>query len=100
MGINPVKFELSNIGAIETPKAENPTKKALDSFSNVLNETIENVNNLQQNASTAIEKFVAGEIDIHDVMVETEKAGVALQLTMQLRNKALEAYQEIMRMQV
>lgn len=100
MEITPVKLNPINIETIGTVKTESPSKKALDSFSGILNETIEKVNDLQKGASTAVEKFAAGELDIHEVMIEVEKASVALQLTIQLRNKVMEAYQEVMRMQV
>jgi flagellar hook-basal body complex protein FliE len=49
----------------------------------------------------SIEKMVAGEItDVHQVMVAVEEANTAFNLMMELRNKMLDAYQEIMRMQV
>jgi flagellar hook-basal body complex protein FliE len=93
--LNPIKLETS-----KAEDADSPSKNALDSFSSILNDTIEKVNTLQKGADTAIEKFVAGELDINDVMVEVEKANAALQLTIQIRNKVIEAYQEVMRMQV
>ncbi|MBM3276231.1 MAG: flagellar hook-basal body complex protein FliE, partial [Candidatus Sericytochromatia bacterium] len=47
------------------------------------------------------EAFAAGEnVELHDVMIASEKAGIAVQLTTQIRNKLLEAYQEMSRMQV
>lgn len=71
------------------------------SFEEMLKVHLSNVNNLQQSADTAIEKLATGEEkDVHNTLIAMEKAGVAFQLTMQIRNKALEAYQEIMRMQV
>ncbi len=71
------------------------------SFEEMLKVHLSNVNNLQQAADTAIEKLVTGEEkDVHNTLIAMEKSGVAFQLTMQIRNKALEAYQEIMRMQV
>ncbi len=101
MNITPLKLNQINLGAIGADKTkESPSSKTLESFAGVLNDTIGKVNDLQKGADTAIEKFVAGEIDINDVMVEVEKANNALQLTIQLRNKVLEAYQTVMSMQV
>lgn len=100
MDITPLKLSQINLGSIGAEKTDSSSGKTLESFAGILNETIEKTNSLQKNADTAIEKFVAGELDIHDVMVEVEKANVALQLTIQLRNKVIEAYQEVMRMQV
>jgi len=100
MEITPIKLNPIDAETIGTAKAASPSKKVLDSFSSVLNDTLNNVSDLQKNASTAVEKFAAGGLDIHEVMIATEKASVALQLTIQLRNKVMEAYQEVMRMQV
>ncbi|MNX74486.1 Flagellar hook-basal body complex protein FliE [compost metagenome] len=46
------------------------------------------------------ELATGGNVELHDVMIATEKAGLSVALTMQLRNKLLDAYQEIMRMSV
>jgi flagellar hook-basal body complex protein FliE len=46
------------------------------------------------------EAALGGDVDLHDVMIAAEKAGVAMQLTLQVRNKLVEAYQDVMRMQV
>jgi flagellar hook-basal body complex protein FliE len=96
INLNPIS--LSKVtGSTETAS---PQKNAVESFSGILDKSIGAVNDLQQNADSAIQQFVAGKMDIHDVMIEVEKASVAMQLTVQLRNKVLEAYQEVMRMQV
>ena len=72
-----------------------------ESFSTLLNQALQNVNQLHQTADADAQKLVAGEpVDIHQVMIGMEKANVAFGLTLQVRNKLVEAYQEIMRMQV
>jgi len=69
------------------------------SFARQLLDALEEVNRLQLEADRSIARLVAGEeVDLHQVDIAGEKAQLALQLTMQLRNKVLEAYQEIMRM--
>lgn len=71
------------------------------SFSQALREALGEVNRLQVEADQVARKLVTGEIkDLSEVTVAAEKANLALQLTIQVRNKAIEAYQEIMRMQV
>lgn len=71
------------------------------SFSEILTEALGNVNKLQAESKEASMKLAAGQIeDISEVMIASEKASVALQLTMQVRNKVVDAYQEVMRMQV
>jgi flagellar hook-basal body complex protein FliE len=99
INLNPISLT-KVAGSTGSSEKVSPQKNALESFSSVLNNSINSVNDLQVNADTAIQQFVAGKLDIHDVMVEVEKASVAMQLTVQLRNKVLEAYQEVMRMQV
>lgn len=79
-------------------------KTAVDgeaSFGKMLAEALDGVNGLQKDAEKTSLDLAAGKIqDISQVTIATEKAAVALQLTMQVRNKVVDAYQEIMRMQV
>lgn len=71
------------------------------SFAEFLSGAINNVNTLQKDADAQKEAFAAGKTDnIQDVMISMQKADVAFQMTLQVRNKVLEAYQEIMRMPV
>jgi flagellar hook-basal body complex protein FliE len=74
--------------------------KSSHDFSKMLGDAIKNVNSLQKDADTAAVKLALGEVDdVHQVMIATEQAKLALQLTVQVRNKLVEAYQEISRMQ-
>lgn len=71
------------------------------SFGEYLNESIEEVNKLQQEADKAIEDLAAGRnASLHETMIALEKADVSFKLMMQVRNKIIDAYHEIMRMQV
>jgi flagellar hook-basal body complex protein FliE len=59
------------------------------------------VNALQANAGEMVQRFAAGDrMDVHQVMIALEQASTAMQLTLQVRNKLVEAYQEVIRMQV
>lgn len=59
------------------------------------------VNRLQVDASNQQDILASGgDIDLHQVMISAEKAGISLQTTLAIRGKVMEAYQEIMRMQV
>ena len=72
-----------------------------DGFGSVLKDSIDNVNRLQQDADKAIDGLVKGENkNIHDTMIAVEKANLSFNLMIQVRNKILAAYEEIMRMQV
>lgn len=80
------------------PKTEAPGGKP---FKDVLTEAIGEVQRLQTEADTTIKQLVSGEIkDVTDAMVAVEKADVAFQTMMVVRNKMVAAYEEIMRMQV
>ncbi|MBM7094169.1 flagellar hook-basal body complex protein FliE [Bacillus sp. H-16] len=78
-----------------------PGFEAQQAFAGWLNQAVQDVNDKQIASTAATEKMARGEnIDLHDVMIASQKASVALQTTVEVRNKAIEAYQEIMRMQV
>jgi flagellar hook-basal body complex protein FliE len=70
-------------------------------FSAYLKDAVGEVNDLQQKASQAIQTLVGeGKGDLQDTLVALEKADVSFRLMMQIRNKIVEAYQEIVRMQM
>lgn len=70
-------------------------------FGQYLAEALANVEAAQQEAASAAQRLATGEIqDVAEVTIASEKATLALQLTVQVRNKVLEAYQEMMRMPV
>lgn len=70
-------------------------------FSKVLMESIEKVNELQKQADKAIDELTVGDSkDIVQTMIKMEKADISFRLMMQIRNKILQAYEEVMRMQV
>lgn len=71
------------------------------SFKDLLTDAIGEVQRLQTEADTTIKKLVGGEIkDVTDAMVAVEKADLAFQTMLLVRNKIVAAYEEIMRMQV
>ena len=70
-------------------------------FSALLGDALNKVNQLQREKDEYKELLITGEIDnLHDVTIAGEKANIALQLTLSIRNKVVEAYREIMRMQI
>ena len=77
------------------------TAEVHKNFSSFLKESIEQVNAAQIQSDAVTEKLVRGEnVDLHTVMITSQKSSIMLQTTLEIRNKAVEAYQEIMRMQV
>lgn len=70
-------------------------------FADVLKSTVEKVNDAQLQADQAVNDLHAGKAkNIHEVTIALEQADISLRLMVQMRNKAMDAYQEIMRMQV
>lgn len=70
-------------------------------FSDILKNSVEKVNTMQAQADESIANLVAGRTkNIHETMLAIERADSSLKLMMQVRNKILDAYKEIMRMQV
>lgn len=72
-----------------------------NSFFDMLKSKLDEVNNQQINAENTTESFIKGEnTNIHDVLLTTEEAKMSLELAVQIRNKIVDAYQEINRMQL
>jgi len=70
-------------------------------FGQFLTGALGDVNGLQQHAGELVQKFAAGApMDVHQVMIAIEQAGTALALTTQVRNKLVDAYQEVMHTQI
>lgn len=71
------------------------------SFSTYLKDSLQKVNEAQIKSDLLTEKMALGkDVDLHEVMVAAQKANITMQLTVEIRNKVIEAYQEVMRMQV
>lgn len=84
-----------HIKTINTPANEQAK------FANALKKAIENVNDAQNLSDVKTEALVRGEIDdLHDVMITAQKASITLETTVQIQRKVIDAYNEIMRMQV
>jgi flagellar hook-basal body complex protein FliE len=70
-------------------------------FGSELADAIDRVDQFQQNAQSSIGKFLSGEDEeVHKVALATEQASMSLDLFLQVRNKVISAYQEVMRMQM
>jgi flagellar hook-basal body complex protein FliE len=93
-GLHPLSFQSIKP---ESKVEQTPTTGFKTLFENSLNQ----VNATQKKSEILTNQLITGEVkDIHQVMIAAQKASVSLQLTVQVRNKVIESYQEIMRMQV
>lgn len=76
-------------------------KVAGTEFQNLLSQSIQQVDQAQKVSDQMTAGLVSGNVEnVHEVMIAAQKASLSLELTMQVRNKMVEAYQEVMRMQV
>lgn len=86
---------------IPSPRADTAAQAEPGSFAGLLDEAVSRVQQVQSGAEQELQKLLAGEpVEIHRVMLAGERAGLASELMMAVRNKVVDAYQEIMRMQV
>ena len=82
---------------IVTPKTEGNVSEP--KFSDLVADLISSVNDAQKEAGAAQAAFAAGEpVELHQVMIKAEEAGISTELLLQIRNRLLDGYKEIMRM--
>ena len=85
----------------ESHLGETMPEPEVKSFGQYLVDALKETNTLQQKSDAMNAALAAGEVDdLSQVVIAGQKAEIALQLMMQVRNRALSAYQELMRMQV
>jgi len=97
--LNPIQgLKIPEIPGLEKIGGVSKPESGSSSFSEVLSNFFQDVNKLQVNASESVQKISTGEIkDIHQVMVAMSEADVAFKLMMEIRNKLMQAYSEIMK---
>ncbi len=100
MAISPIGS--SAIAQIEFPKVGGTTDKAEGgNFADKLTGAIDNLQQTQHKSDDLAMKVATGELtDIHDYMIAANQAAIATQLTVAVRNKAVESFQQIMNLQV
>jgi len=94
------KISGNNLLINESLSSKKNTGK-VPSFADTLKDYIKSVNDDQIAAKESITKYLRGETkDIHSTVISIEKADISLQLMLQLRNKVIQSFQEIMRIQI
>lgn len=99
MAIEPINNLLNQV----PEKVANQTsdKNFIADFGNMLQNELNKVNQQQFKAEESMQGLFTGEVkDLHQVLIAMEEAGLSMQYTLEVRNRLLEAFQEIMRMQV
>jgi flagellar hook-basal body complex protein FliE len=100
--------EISFPDSLRMPGVESPARpneitpgQQPESFGNLLGKFVEEVNTRQNAASDAVHSLQSGgNVSLHQAVIAMEEASVSFQLMVEVRNKLLDAYQELMRMQV
>jgi flagellar hook-basal body complex protein FliE len=70
-------------------------------FGSFLNNAMSNLSNQEAQVDQLNTQFISGNLaDVHQLTIASEKASLGLELTLQVRNKVIEAYQDVMRMQM
>lgn len=92
---------LRQVGTDEPRALPTPQQTDKADFGEALKDAVDRVDGAQKAADSQIEAFVAGEQEnLHEVMIAMNEAKLSFQLMTQVRNRLLETYQELMRMQV
>jgi len=93
VGINDFNADLQKLGKIK--------EKQTGEFGKMFSNFVSNVNDMQQDADNKTADFIHGvnNVEIHDVMIAEEKARTSLQLLMEIRNKGIDMFKELTRMQ-
>ncbi|OPA77591.1 flagellar hook-basal body complex protein FliE [Paenibacillus selenitireducens] len=74
--------------------------QATKQFSEFLGDALDQIDAQEKNVHQMSDKFILGQVNVDQLMIASEQATLSLQLTTQIRNKVIEAYQEIMRTQI
>jgi flagellar hook-basal body complex protein FliE len=98
-----LSFAINPVGPAPNPasiRAAGEAKQA-GGFQSAFENAIAQVDGLRQVAGQGVERFLAGETqELHSTVLATQKAELAFELFLQVRNKVVQAYQEVMRMQM
>lgn len=91
------------VGAPQTPLVGHAGPRSDDSgggFGDALKQLLSSVDGATSSANTAVANMVGGTGDVHEAMIALHRAEMTLQLTVQIRNKLVAAYQDVMRMPI
>lgn len=90
-----------SIAPITAPAVTPPSTQSGGAFQSAFADAVSKVEQFQQNANASVEKFLSGEgEELHHVAIASQQAELSFQLFMQVRNKIVNAYQQVMQMQV
>ena len=92
---------IPSLPSISTVQGADKSKGAAESFGDMVTNGIENLQQTQATADDLAKQAATGDLtDLHDYMIASTQASLATELTVAVRNRAVESFQEIMRMQI
>jgi flagellar hook-basal body complex protein FliE len=101
MAIDPLTTATTALGKTpSTSPGSSATGAGAAGFSDTLGKLISAVDDSSTEANQAVGRMLDGSGDVHEAMIALQRADVMLQLTVQIRNKLVQAYQDVMRMSV
>ncbi len=100
VGVGQVANQIAGTAAANSAASSGGAGASPIPFAGMFRTMVEQTNALDQQASQAVTGLMNGQgVEIHDAMIATQKAGMAFELALQVRNKAVAAYQQMMNMQ-
>ncbi|ANY75486.1 flagellar hook-basal body complex protein FliE [Paenibacillus ihbetae] len=97
-------FQASGVSPLQmreqAPAAEKTPAESIRSFGSYLSDALNSVSAQEQQAHVMSDKMMIGQVNVDQAMISAQQALLSIQLTTQVRNKVVEAYQEIMRTQI
>lgn len=96
---NPVQIANRAVSSAQETASATP-HEAMQGFGQYLQDALQGVSDMEKTADQTGKQFMLGQASVDQVMITSEQALLGLQLTSQVRNKVIEAYQEIMRTQL
>jgi flagellar hook-basal body complex protein FliE len=97
----PIAPSIEMVKPVEPLAPAGQAVEAGGSFANIFNSAIDNIKSTRATADRQLEAWMNGEdVDIHQIATSVQKADITFELALEVRNKAMQAYQEIMRMQI
>lgn len=98
MKLNPIVTQMLPLNGLPQSNATSPGQV---SFGEMLSSQLGKVEQAQSKADALTQQLVSGQkVELHEVMIATQEAKLMLEMTMQVRNKVVEAYKEMMNMQL
>jgi flagellar hook-basal body complex protein FliE len=92
-------LKIGNLQQVAFKTNETVTPGSQTEFGKVIKGAVDRVNGLEREANRSIVDLLNGKADIHEAMINLQKVDISMRLLLTMRNKAVEAYREIMHMQ-